>query len=70
MIVNKEICKGYLIPASCGACICNQCFNHIPFGDCALGFSLCAENCAKCEPVCVCSGFTAGSLAKSVRTLQ
>lgn len=70
MIKEKRICKSYLIPASCGACICNLCFNHIPFGDCALGFSLCAENIDKCEPVSVCSGFSAGSLAKSVQALQ
>ena len=70
MIKDKKVCKPYLIPSSCEGCICNLCFNHIPFGDCALGFSLCMENCEQCEPVCVCSGFSAGSLAKSVQALQ
>lgn len=79
MINDKKMCTPYSPPDNssdvrtlsyCGVCICNRCFNHIPFGDCSLGYSLCIENDINCEPVSVCSGFTVGSLAKSVRALQ
>ena len=70
MIKDYSMCRPYVIPADCSQCICHMCFNHIPFGDCSLGLSLCPDNDSHCVPVAVCDAFTAGSLAENVQALQ
>ena len=70
MIMDEKMCQPYIMKSNCSDCICNMCFNHIPFGDCSLGLTLCSSDTSPCTPVCACVAFTTGSLAKSVQALQ
>lgn len=72
MIKDHSVCKPYTLPVGVGCeyCLCAHCFNHIPFGDCSLGFGCCAEDSNDCISVGFCSAFTPGQLAESVRSLR
>lgn len=72
MIKDYQLCKPYLKSSDnrCAVCICSDCFNHTPFGDCSLGLSVCEDDSKYCSAVGYCNAYSDGRLSERVRSLQ
>lgn len=70
MIKDYLLVKPYLklTDNSCTVCLCADCFNHTPFGDCTLGLSVCNDDCH--TAVGYCNAYSMGRLSERVRSLQ